>query len=347
MWGWGSKKAEKLVVDPGKFVECQQLNLHYIETQKPVTPEHLIVYTKLKSYIDDILDGKILWTIDEDDEKGQTVTRPVPKEYLPYLRAYATPSELLRCLRGGQWNLTVNDVAQSEISGFVLKPPVWRIRQKLDLVNAPQFARHLTPNWVYFTEAFDKMGRPIMYMKFPQEEPADWMSIAHGKVYQHEKALRIGEERGTHRITWIIDVEHCGITRMPPKDMMSHVSNLFSQMFVERMAMGYIVNAAFSFRAIWAVGSLFMDKRTVAKIKFLKPSASVKPENYAEHIAPDQLMTCYGGTNDFEFDFRKCEIDEDRKFKLPESKYLEAYKKSTGDYDAKAPAQWPLAGSDV
>lgn len=341
-FGWGAKKAEKLVVDPAKFEEVRALGLRYIETETPVSQEHLIVYTKLKMYIDDILDGKILWTVEEEDEKGQEVMKPVPKEWLCYLREYCTPREMLRCLRGGQWKLETNDVAQSELSRFMLDPPVWRIKNQIDLINPSQFARHLTPNWAYFTEAFDKLGRPIMWMKFPKDAPPDWMSLAWGKLYQHCKACRIGEERGTHRITWIIDVEHCGITKMPEKNMRAQVSKLFTKYFIERMAMTYIVNAAFSFRALWAIGSMFMDKRTTAKTKFLSPSATAKAESYTELIEPDQLMEIYGGTNTFEYDFRRCDAEGSPKFPLPQSRLLEAYKKATNNAEPKLPTDWPV-----
>lgn len=78
------------------------------------------------------------------------------------------------------------------------------------------------------------------------------------------------------------------------RSIMARVMQIDQDYYPELMHKALIVNAPTSFRVIWAMVKYLMDARTQAKIEVLPADFQA---DLMRHIAPENLMERYGGTN--------------------------------------------------
>lgn len=78
------------------------------------------------------------------------------------------------------------------------------------------------------------------------------------------------------------------------RSIMAKIMQIDQDYYPELMHKALIINAPTTFRVIWAMIKYLIDSRTQAKITVLPVDHA--PE-LLKHIAPENLMQCYGGTN--------------------------------------------------
>jgi len=94
----------------------------------------------------------------------------------------------------------------------------------------------------------------------------------------------------------LIDLEGVGVSTITGevRTIMGKVMSIDQDYYPELMYKALIVNAPTSFRVIWSMVKYLLDARTQAKIEVLP--VDYVPE-LLKHIAPENLMEKYGGTN--------------------------------------------------
>lgn len=94
----------------------------------------------------------------------------------------------------------------------------------------------------------------------------------------------------------LIDMDGVGISTLTSevRNIMGTVMKIDQDYYPELMWKACLVNVPVSFRVIWSMVKHFMDAHTQAKIEVLGTNFQ---EELQQLVAPENLMTCYGGTN--------------------------------------------------
>lgn len=134
---------------------------------------------------------------------------------------------------------------------------------------------------------FTTLERSILYHITQQERYVNTIAPT---------AVRKGG-RKCFQSTVIIDMDGVGVSTLTGevRTIMGKVMSIDQDHYPELMYKALIINAPTSFRVIWSLVKHLLDSRTQEKIEVL-PS-DYKP-HLLKHIAPENLMTCYGGTNE-------------------------------------------------
>lgn len=195
---------------------------------------------------------------------------------------------------------------------MVLMTIEWRKKNNVDTIledfdfhEKEEFQKHY-PEGFYCT---DREGRPVYIQK-----PGDIDCSALWKfttlersikyhITQQERYIKIVAPsaslkagRKAFQSIVIIDMDGVGVSTLTGevRTIMSKVMSIDQDYYPELMHKSLIINAPTSFRIIWSLVKHLLDTRTQEKIEVL-------PSNYVphllKHIAPENLMECYGGTN--------------------------------------------------
>lgn len=195
---------------------------------------------------------------------------------------------------------------------MVLKTIEWRKTNKIDTIledfdfhEKEEFQKHY-PEGFYCT---DREGRPV-YIQKPGDidctELWKFTTLERSIQYhitQQERYIKIiapsaslQAGRRAFQSIVIIDMDGVGVSTLTGevRTIMAKVMSIDQDYYPELMHKALIINAPTSFRIIWSLVKHLLDTRTQEKIHVL-------PSNYApdllKHIAPENLMECYGGTN--------------------------------------------------
>lgn len=195
---------------------------------------------------------------------------------------------------------------------MILKTIEWRRENNVDTIlddfefgEKEQFHKHY-PEGFFCT---DRQGRPVYVQKpgdincselwkFTTLERSIKYHITQQERYVRtiapSAALRCG--RGAFQSTVLIDMDGVGVATLTGevRTIMGKVMSIDQDHYPELMHKALIINAPTSFRIIWSLVKHLLDARTQEKIEVLP--TDYKPV-LLEHIAPENLMECYGGTN--------------------------------------------------
>jgi len=203
-----------------------------------------------------------------------------------------------------------HDIAKAK--AMILKTIAWRrengvdtILEDFDFKEKELFHKHY-PEGFFCT---DREGRPVYVQKpgdincsalweFTTLERSIKYHITQQERYVNIIAPSAALKSGQHAFqsTVIIDMEGVGITTLTGEvtKIMGKVMSIDQDYYPELMHKALIINAPTTFKMIWSLVKHLLDSRTQEKIQVL-------PTKYQpillEHIAPENLMECYGGTN--------------------------------------------------
>ena len=190
----------------------ENYTLRYTEQHKPLTSEHITLYSKLRQFIDDTLSKKIPWklskisprllSIVDNNYKHHDAIHATDDMY-DYLQKYATTETLIACCIGSNFDL---DTAKQCILDIVQ----WRVCSKIDNINPELFKNSLQTKTVYNTHQFDKLGHPICHFKVLQTPPDDSWTIVRAAVFAMEKSIKLAQKNNLYQIMWLVDLEHLG-----------------------------------------------------------------------------------------------------------------------------------------
>lgn len=242
-------------------------------------------------------------TIAEEDDLIEQLTEEVEME--TELNELWDKETLRRFLRARK-----HDIFKAK--AMVLKAIQWRKENNVDTIlddfefgEKVQFHKHY-PEGFFCT---DRQGRPVYVQKpgdinctelwkFTTLERSIKYHITQQERYVRtiapSAALRSG--RGAFQSTVLIDMDGVGVSTLTGevRTIMGKVMSIDQDYYPELMYKSLIINAPTSFRIIWSLVKHLLDARTQGKIEVLP--TDYKPV-LLEHIAPENLMECYGGTN--------------------------------------------------
>lgn len=180
------------------------------------------------------------------------------------------------------------------------------IAEDLNFTEKPQFHEHY-PEGFFCT---DREGRPV-YVQQPGSidttELWKFMTLDRAVSYhitQQERyvktigpACSIASNGHRYQSVVLIDMEGVGVSTLTGevRGIMGKVMQIDQDYYPELMHKALIVNAPTTFRVIWSMIKYLLDSRTQSKIEVLP--VDYQPE-LLKHIAPENLMVKYGGTNE-------------------------------------------------
>lgn len=195
---------------------------------------------------------------------------------------------------------------------MVLDTLKWRKESDVDTV-LTDFQFHEKDQFnKWYPEGFygvDREGRPI-YVQQPGKIDTDQLwkfttleRCVRYHLQQQERYWRIIAPaasaacgRRHEQSLVLIDMDGVGISTLTSevRNIMGTIMKIDQDYYPELMWKACLVNVPVSFRVIWSMVKHFMDARTQAKIEVLGTNFQ---EELQQLVAPENLMTCYGGTN--------------------------------------------------
>ena len=179
------------------------------------------------------------------------------------------------------------------------------VAQDLNFTEKPQFHEH-------YPEGFfccDREGRPVYVQqpgsiettelwKFTTLERAIQYHISQQEKYVKQVAPAASVASGTinYQSVVLIDMKGVGVSTITGevRNIMGKIMSIDQDYYPELMHKALIINAPTTFRVIWSMIKYLLDSRTQGKIEVL--AVDYKQE-LLKHIAPENLMVKYGGTN--------------------------------------------------
>eukprot|EP01120_Amphizonella_sp_Union-15-10_P014285 TRINITY_DN6872_c0_g1_i1.p1 TRINITY_DN6872_c0_g1~~TRINITY_DN6872_c0_g1_i1.p1 ORF type:complete len:336 (-),score=63.68 TRINITY_DN6872_c0_g1_i1:100-1107(-) len=217
-------------------------------------------------------------------------------ELSPEESAFCTDYCLFRYLRAREWNLRK---AQEMLAG-TLK---WRREFQPHKITAKDVLVELQNDGKMYRNGFDKIGRPILYMKpgLDNTPPSQKEVKLKYLVYVMEKTLLAAASKHREKITLLIDYHGAsnmnGIASMK---LSKEVLNILQSHYPERLGLALLFNAPWAFTIFWKLITPFIDPNTKKKINILTGLSDL-----VKWVDEDQLEECYGGKNKFKWDFEK------------------------------------------
>lgn len=199
------------------------------------------------------------------DEQGVAVT------------AWVSPACICRYLRARSFNV-------AKAVRMLVNTLVWRAEYGVDALTIDDLRSEIeNTGKMYISESLDSEGRPIVYMKPRHDNTTDRTSKVQYLVLVLELAIRrMDAARGVETMTWIVDfADYRQLTGLKSIGTSKDTAAILQAHYPERLGRVFILNQPGVFTFFWAAVRPFVDRKTVAKIAFLKhdyaPIAAVVP----------------------------------------------------------------------
>lgn len=215
-------------------------------------------------------------------------------EELFYLFGQENPDViLLRWLRARKWNV-------SYAVQFMMDTLKWRrewgLRRLIEKGESDLIKEECASGKIY-TMGKDRAGRTITYMHAKEHIKGQYPLEASEKliIFSIENA-RLVAQPPVEEGTVIIDLHNVGFRNLDYQHI-KFMINVMQNCYPESLGLGLIVNAPWTFSAVWNVIKPWLDPVVASKIHFVKNSKEL-----ADYIDPAVLPKRLGGNQlDFQF----------------------------------------------
>eukprot|EP01090_Pellita_catalonica_P007441 TRINITY_DN18026_c0_g1_i1.p1 TRINITY_DN18026_c0_g1~~TRINITY_DN18026_c0_g1_i1.p1 ORF type:complete len:279 (-),score=58.09 TRINITY_DN18026_c0_g1_i1:666-1478(-) len=206
---------------------------------------------------------------------------------------------LWRYLRAREWDLEQS----KEMLENTLK---WRREFKPLSIRAEDIQSESEPGKMYFSNSFDKKGRPILYMKPGKDNssagtPEGRLLKLKYLVYCLECCIAaMDEDNGIEKMCLVVDYKGTGIAQSSVSNIQVSLDclNTLQDHYPERLGVACFINNPWVFSAFWKCLTPFIAKVTIDKVKFYGSGMG----QLLDHIDADTLEKDYGGNCDFQYD---------------------------------------------
>ena len=135
----------------------------------------------------------------------------------------------------------------------------------------------------------DRFGRPILILHNEYENSTDYPNMLKHTLWNIEKATRIMDASPDNisRYVIIMNMSNFSYSNQPPMSVAREVANALGNSYPERMGTVLILHAPWLFRAFYAALTVVLDKRTLAKVVFVKSDAADIEQIIGFFLGPD------------------------------------------------------------
>jgi len=211
---------------------------------------------------------------------------------------------LYRYLRARDW-----DVNKAE--HMLLNSLQWRRIYRPDLITAKDVEIELRNEGKMYRGGFDKIGRPIIYMKPAKDNtgvPEREVKVRY-LVYVMEKTIR-AMPAGVEKLDLLIDFKDANkISGIGEMKISKEILDIMQDHYPERLAHSFICNTPWVFNVFWKMISPFVNANTKRKVLLVKNLGELQ-----QYIDVDALEVDYGGKNEFKYNFEEHWQREDNEF---------------------------------
>lgn len=151
-----------------------------------------------------------------------------------------------------------------------------------------------------YRNGFDKMGRPVIYMRSGRENTKTYDRQVRHLVYHVERAIASARP-GVEQLVLFIDYTGFSMSNSPPMSISKQILNILMDHYPERLGMAIMVQQPWYFSVFWAAISPFLNSVTKAKIHMYKGDAEKLLAKLLDYISPDAIEKQFGGSNAFEY----------------------------------------------
>ncbi|KAI9229992.1 MAG: CRAL-TRIO domain-containing protein [Piptocephalis tieghemiana] len=218
-------------------------------------------------------------------------------------RAWLSQACLLRYLRAHRWSVPSAKKGLAETLE-------WRRSYKPDMI-PPEEVRVEGETGKTFPSGFDRMGRPIIYMRPRLENTKTSDRQLRYVVFVLERALAMMPP-GVETVTLVIDYKGASMRQSPGISTCKSFLHILSNHYPERLGRAFVVDGPWYFFTLFRMLNPFMDPVTREKVWFvdlekqktmeLEKSAIDDYTSLLYHIHPDMLDDMMGGNLNMPFD---------------------------------------------
>ncbi|KAI3625516.1 hypothetical protein CBS9595_000877 [Malassezia furfur] len=171
----------------------------------------------------------------------------------------------------------------------------WRREFKPEIIPPDEVAPEATTG-KHVLNAFDRQGRPILYLRPGRENTKTSPRQIRYLVWSLERGINLMPP-GQETLTIVVDFHGASLSTTPSLSTARHVAHILQNHYVERLGRAFVCHTPRFITAFFTALSPFLDPVTKDKIRFNYPDMT-------EFIRPDQLDDQFpGGTYPYEFDF--------------------------------------------
>jgi len=210
-------------------------------------------------------------------------------------REWADDSCLCRYLRARDWNI---DLAETMIRSTL----VWRLDHKPYKITAQEIEPEARQAKMYLHVDYDKLGRPIVYMKPGLDTGTDRVLKVKYLVWILEQAIKaMDTSKGVEKMVWIADFTGTGFRQSSYGNIQLSIECLytFCDHYPERLGAALLINCPWIFGAFWKCISPLINPVTLAKIKVFQADYV---DTLLEIVDKEVLERDFGGENDYKYD---------------------------------------------
>eukprot|EP00053_Salpingoeca_punica_P007533 m.68704 g.68704 ORF g.68704 m.68704 type:complete len:518 (+) comp14194_c0_seq1:74-1627(+) len=205
--------------------------------------------------------------------------------------AGASDSDLLRFLRGTEWNV---DKAKT----YWDENKLWRTQFNVDKLTVNYVAREVRSGKMRLLNQTDKKGRPIVVLQPSKHSPKESSPLEVSKLltYNLEQAVKM-MKGDVESVVIIVDFKGMS-PRAADLRVPKIVLETLQQRYPERVDLVLVVNAPWFFRFIWATIRTFFSADMLNKVHILGSDMTT----LQAYVSPDALLREHGGTLDWDAD---------------------------------------------
>ncbi|KAI3820187.1 hypothetical protein L1987_14045 [Smallanthus sonchifolius] len=207
---------------------------------------------------------------------------------------YCTDACLRRYLEARNWNV-------EKAKKMLEETLAWRSTYKPEEIRWHEVAVEGETGKLFRANFHDRVGRTVLILKPGLQNTTSMDNQIRHLVYLMENAM-LNLPEGQEEMAWLIDFTGWSFTTNVPVRTAKDTINILQDHYPQRLAVAFLYSPPRIFQAFWKIVKIFMDPKTVQKVKFVYPKNKESVELMRSYFDVDNLPTEFGGKATMKYD---------------------------------------------
>ncbi|KAM0011962.1 putative CRAL-TRIO lipid binding domain, CRAL/TRIO domain, CRAL/TRIO domain superfamily [Helianthus debilis subsp. tardiflorus] len=207
---------------------------------------------------------------------------------------YCTDACLRRYLEARNWNV-------EKAKKMLEETLAWRSSYKPEEIRWHEVAVEGETGKLFRANFHDRAGRTVLILKPGLQNTTSMDNQIKHLVYLMENAM-LNLPEGQEEMVWLIDFTGWSFTTSVPVRTAKDTINILQDHYPQRLAVAFLYAPPRIFQAFWKIVKIFMDPKTVQKVKFVYPKNKESVELMRSYFDMDNLPAEFGGKATMKYD---------------------------------------------
>ncbi|KAJ0795570.1 putative CRAL-TRIO lipid binding domain, CRAL/TRIO domain superfamily [Helianthus annuus] len=177
----------------------------------------------------------------------------------------------------------------------------WRSSYKPEEIRWHEVAVEGETGKLFRANFHDRAGRTVLILKPGLQNTTSMDNQIKHLVYLMENAM-LNLPEGQEEMVWLIDFTGWSFTTNVPVRTAKDTINILQDHYPQRLAVAFLYAPPRIFQAFWKIVKIFMDPKTVQKVKFVYPKNKESVELMRSYFDMDNLPAEFGGKATMKYD---------------------------------------------